>query len=175
MKIKWEKLSEKRYKSGYRKMIRRKYKLPNGKIADYAIVDNGKAVCAVALTKEKKVILLKIYRPGPDKILLELPGGLIESEDTPEKAIRREFLEETGYTGDFELVSTTYEDAYSTMIRYNFVSQNCEKVQEPELEDDEGGAETILLSIDEFKRHLKSGELTDPETGHIGLLHLNLL
>jgi hypothetical protein len=33
----------------------------------------------------------------------------------------------------------------------------------------------ILLTIDEFKKHLKTGDLTDPETGYMGLYELGEL
>lgn len=175
MDINWKKISEEKYKAGYRKMVKRTYKLPNGETKDYDILESGPAVCVFALTPEEKVIMVKIYRPGPDKVLHELPGGFNDDGLMPEETIRKELLEETGYTGDFKLVGTSYEDAYSTMFRYHFVATNCKKVQEPEPEDDEGGMVTELLSIEEFKKYLKTGELTDPETGYIGLLELNLL
>jgi ADP-ribose pyrophosphatase len=65
---------------------------------------------------------VKQYRPGPDEILLELPGGCISEEELPEIAARRELLEETGYSGDFQFVGTSFDCAYSTMIRYNFAA-----------------------------------------------------
>lgn len=175
MSVEWQKISENRYKAGYRNIINKTFKLPNGLISSYDIVDNGSAVCAVALTEDSKFIMVKIYRPGPEKVLLEMPGGLLDAGFTPEEAIAKELLEETGYKGDFEFVGTTYEDAYSTMFRYHFVCRNCQKVQEPTLEEDEGGAETVLLTLDEFKQNLFSGNVTDPETGYIGLYHLGLL
>jgi ADP-ribose pyrophosphatase len=175
MDIKWEKLREENYKAGYRKIIKRTYKLPNGNTSDYDVVDNGKAVCVLALTTDNKVITVKIYRPGPDKVLTELPGGFLDEGYTPEEAIKKELLEETGYSGKFKLLGTTYEDAYSTMFRYHFIAQDCEKTKEPTPEDDEGGIETSLMTIEEFKKHLKTGDLTDPETGYMGLVELGLL
>lgn len=174
MVIKWKKLSEEKYKAGYRKMIKRTYQLPTGKVASYDIVESGPAVCVLALTSDKKVIIIQIYRPGPDKILMELPGGFDDEGLTPLEAIKKELLEETGYTGNFKLVGTSYEDAYCTMFRYHFVATDCKKVQESEREFDEIGSETVLLSIEEFIEHLKSGELTDPETGYVGLIDLGL-
>jgi ADP-ribose pyrophosphatase len=175
MNTKWEKIKEEKCKAGFRKIVKRTYKLPTGEIAGYDIVESGPAVCVLPITTEGKILMIRVFRPGPDKILTELPGGFNEKKLSPEEAIKKELLEETGYTGDFKLIGKTYEDAYWTMYRHHFVATNCIKVQEPEQEFDEKGSEIILLSIDEFKKHLKSGELTDPETGYMGLLELGLL
>lgn len=156
-------------------MVKRTYKLPTGEIASYDIVESGPAVCVLPFTLDKKILVIKVFRPGPDKILMELPGGFNDGGLTPEEAIKKELLEETGYTGDFKLVGKTYEDAYWTMYWYHFIATNCKKVQEPKQEFDEKGSEIVLLSIDEFKKHLKSGELTDPETGYMGLIELHYL
>lgn len=173
MEIDWKKIDERTYKAGFRKMINRKYELPDGTTADYDIVVAGPDVTVLALTKDNKVILEKVYRPGPDKILTELPGGFCDANLTPKDAIKAELLEETGYTGDFELVGQTYADAYSTMQSYHFIARNCEKVQEPVTEEDEF-MEIIFLSIIDFKIFLKSGDLTRPETAYIGLNALQL-
>lgn len=175
MDINWTKLKEEKYQAGHRKMIKRTYKLPNSETASYDIVDFGAGVCVLALTPEKQVITVKVYRPGPEKILRELPGGFVDEGFTPEEAMKKELLEETGYAGDFKFIGTSYQDAYTTTFRYNFVATNCKKVQEPELESDERGMVTELLSIEEFIRHLKTGEMTGTETGYIGLIELGYL
>ena len=174
MNIEWKLIEEKKYKAGYRNMIERTFELPDGTISKYDVVDSGQAVCVFALTKENKVILIKIYRPGPNKILTELPGGFLDEGLTPEEAIRNELLEETGYSGDIEQSGNSYEDAYNTMFRYHFIARNCEKVQEPEPEYDEF-IEVIEMEIPDFIKHLESGDLTDLETAYIGLHKLNLL
>lgn len=175
MDIKWKKIKEERYKAGFRKMVKRTYKLPNGEVASYDIVESGPAVCVLPITTEGKVLMIKIFRPGPDKILMELPGGFNDDGLSPEECIKKELLEETGYTGDFKLVGKTYEDAYWTMYRHHFVATNCKKIQEPEQEFDEKGMEIVLLSVEEFKKHLKLGNLTDPETGYMGLIELGMI
>jgi ADP-ribose pyrophosphatase len=170
----WKKIKEEIRQSGYRRIIRRNFELPDGKTADYDIIEEGKTVCVLALTNENKVVLCRQFRPGPEKVLLELPAGeLKEGVDSIEQ-IKKELLEETGYTGDFVFVGSNIDAAYSTKIRYNFVAINCKRVQEPTLEDDEF-IDVVELSIDDFKKHLESGELTDVETGYIGLKHLNLI
>lgn len=56
----------------------------------------------VAVTDERKIVLVEQYRPPMDKIVIELPAGLagdVAGHETEalELAARRELLEETGY------------------------------------------------------------------------------
>ena len=46
-----------------------------------------------------EVILQKQYRPPIDKIVIEVPAGLIDAGETAEQAAVRELREETGYVG----------------------------------------------------------------------------
>lgn len=58
----------------------------------------------------KEIILQKQYRPPVDKVVIEVPAGLIDAGETAEQAAVRELKEETGYVG---VVSET------TPIMYN--------------------------------------------------------
>src|SRR3990167_3484347 len=119
MMIVWKKLKEVSYRAGYRKMLKRTFELPDGRVVDFDVKDEGRPVCVLALTTENKVVLAKQFRPGPEKVLLELPGGGIEDGEEPEDAIRRELLEETGYAGDIKFIGTSLCCAYSTRVRFN--------------------------------------------------------
>lgn len=174
MIIVWKKLKEEPFKAGFRKLIKRTFQLPDNRVVDYDIKHEGMAVCALALTEDKKVVLVKQFRPGPEKILLEMPGGSIEAGEEPEQAMKRELLEETGYIGDFKLVGTSLDCAYSTMIRYVFAVTACKKIQEPELDDNEF-AKTVEMSLEDFRNHLRTGELTDVECGYLALDFLSML
>lgn len=156
-------------------MLKKTFILPNGQTAEYDIKDNGQTVCVLAFTSDNKIILEKVFRPGPEKILMEMPGGFVDEGEDPNKAISRELLEETGYSGDFEFVGTVIDDAYSNCIRNIFIGKNCKKVQDPKPEFDEENMEIFEMSLDDFKKHLRSGQLTDTEAGFMALDFLKLL
>lgn len=170
----WEELSRKIIFQKYLKIEEVKYIMPDNKEAKYYIKKEGPAVGILALTKEGEVILVAQFRPGPNEVLNELPGGYVDANETPEQAAERELLEETGYKGNAKLVATAYDCAYSTMNRHCVVVTDCEKVAEQNLEKNEF-AEVVLMSLPEFRGLLRSGKNTDVEVGYLGLDYLELL
>jgi len=171
---KWQKISEKPLGDDHRKVARRVFLQPDGKEVEYDVLLENDTVCVLTFTEDQKVILARQFRTGPEKILDELPGGKIEKGQIPEEAATKELLEETGYAGNLEFIGKTISNAYSIRTSYHFVATRCRKVAEPENDENEF-TELVLLSLDDFKKHLKSGELSDSLTGYIGLNHLKLL
>lgn len=171
----WKELRrEQVYKTYSRAIDRVDFLLPNGEEADFYIKAESPAAAIFALTDNDEVILARQFRPGPKKILNELPGGYIDPGEDALSAIKREFREETGYEGDFVHIGTCLDDAYSTMERYCFVATNCKKVAEPEYTDTEQ-TELVLMPLDEFRKLLRSGQMTDVEVGYLALDYLHKL
>lgn len=140
----------------------------------YWIRDEKKVATVLAMTSQGEVILCRQFRQGPKKVLLELPGGLVNEGEDPIVSAERELLEETGYKGKIELVTPYFDDGYSTRISYSFVATDCQKIGEQHLDSTEF-IKVELLTLEEFKKHLRSGNLTDVEVGYLGLDYLGLL
>jgi len=173
--IKWEEISREIVFQKYNRKIEKViFRLPDNKESDFYIKKEGPTVGILALTKNREVILVKQFRPGPNEILDELPGGYIDNEETPEQAGERELLEETGYKGNAHVVTAAFDCAYSTMKRFCIVVTDCEKVAEQKLDRTEY-AEVSLYSLEDFKNLLRSGMNTDIEIGFLGLDYLKLL
>lgn len=171
----WQEISrEMAFQKYSRKIEKVIYKLPDDKETDFYIKKEGPAACVLAITKDNKVILVKQFRPGPNEILSELPGGFVDPNEEPEKTMQRELMEETGYKGNVKFMTICFDDAYSTMKRYCFVATDCEKVGEPQTGDHEF-VELDLVPVEEFRKLLRSGKMTDVEVGYLGLDFLNLL
>jgi 8-oxo-dGTP pyrophosphatase MutT (NUDIX family) len=57
-------------------------------------------VYVIAIADER-VLMVRQYRYGAEKMTLETPAGMVDPTDaSPADAARRELLEETGYTAD---------------------------------------------------------------------------
>lgn len=95
----WKTLSSEYFvKSKYFTARKDKYETPDGKIIpEYYFVELGLTLCALAITENDEVVIIKQYRHPLNKVTLEIPGGFVEENEAPEKAIARELLEETGY------------------------------------------------------------------------------
>ena len=171
----WDELNRTVVFKEYSRVIERvDFRLPDASSADFYIKAEGPAAGVLALTPAQEVVLVRQYRPGPKQILAELPGGFVDPDEEPLDTVRREFLEETGYDGDFEFAGTCIDDAYSTMVRYCYVARDCHKVAEPKNTRTEQ-TEVVLVSLPDFRAQLRAGQLTDVEVGYICLDHLGLL
>ncbi|MBT3981515.1 MAG: NUDIX hydrolase [Bacteriovoracaceae bacterium] len=173
---KWKVLSRKTYThSPYRSIEDVEFELPTGERQIYSLKKEGSAVAVLAFDCNGEIILARQYRPGPDQILDEIPGGGIDGNESAPEAAKRELLEETGYfPGELIQLSNVLECAYSTIDRYAFIAKNCQKIGEPSPDEHEF-IEVITKSKEEFIDQLVKGRISDPEVGWMGLYHLSLL
>lgn len=117
-----------------------KCELPDGRIMEnYYVLEYPNWVNAVAITENNKVLMVRQYRHAAGIVSLEIPGGVIDGDETPEYAIRRELLEETGYQfDDFELLCTVYANpATANNHTYCYLAKGGKKVQEQKLDEHE--------------------------------------
>ncbi len=133
---------------------------PDGVIVDpYFVVELPTSVCAVALTKQNEVVLVRQYRHPVGKALHELPGGFIDAGEAPEKAIARELLEETGYRFDDYIYLGKIAANPGVLDNYThlFLATGGEKITRQQLDANED-IEMILLPLEEVKRMLLNNE-----------------
>jgi ADP-ribose pyrophosphatase len=69
----------------------------SGDITTREIVWHSDCIAVVVVDDEGNVIMEKQYRRPADKVLLEIPAGGIDGDETPEEAVIRELQEEIGY------------------------------------------------------------------------------
>lgn len=171
----WEPLAESVKLSGFRRVVSRRYRMPSGEVSDWDILDGGRTVAVVAVTEDDRVIMVRQFRPGPARVLLELPGGNVDGGKSVEAAAERELLEETGFRAtSVKVVAQTWLAAYATHERYAVVARGCRRVAEPTPDRDEF-LERVELPMSEFVRHVLSGQLTDADIALRGLVELGVL
>ena len=74
-------------------------RLPDGTIEHWDFVSHRKgASCTVAVLDDKRILLVRQYRPALERFTLELPAGSRDSKEEDTKVCaERELFEETGY------------------------------------------------------------------------------
>lgn len=73
--LRWDLKETRPGTAGFLKIETRSYRMPDGQVADWDIIRGGRTVAMVAITEKGQVLLVRQFRPGPGRILLELPGG----------------------------------------------------------------------------------------------------
>ena len=159
------------YPSKYQNIWKHDFQMPNGKPKSFEVKHLGETAVILPLTSDNQVVAVSQYRPGPNKVLTELPAGFIDNNETPLAAAKRELLEETGYTGDFQYVGKSYVDAYSTAIRHIFIAHDCQKVSEQNLDFSEF-IEVKLIQLETFRQICLSGQITHGESAFIALANI---
>ncbi len=151
------------------------FEMPDGRKEEFYLKRERPAGAVLALTPDRQVILARQYRPGPGRVLYELPGGFVEPGEQAADAIARELLEETGYQGEVHAAGPYWHDAYSNARRFAFFATNCTKVAEPTPERTEF-IEVVTLPLPEFRTTvLRGGEMTDTAAAYLALDRLQLL
>lgn len=160
--------------AGYLPVVHRRYALPDGTEAVWDIFGCAASVAILAITDNDDVVLARQFRPGPGLVLDELPGGYVDPGEDVVAAAERELLEETGYTGHFELAGRSWLASSSLTRRHVVVARNAKRVAAPSPEPGEF-VEVALMATSAFREHLRSGDLTDVDLGYLALDHLGLL
>lgn len=170
----WKLLDKRVVFDKFIRIEKRVYEMPDGQSKDFYVKLTRPAVCVLALTPDQNVITVRQYRPGPDMVLNELPGGYREKNEPPMEAAARELREETGYEGKMSFVTDCFDDAYADMKRACFVATDCKKISEQNLDSSEF-IEVDLLTLPDFLSVVRAGKMTDVEVALLGLDRLGLL
>jgi len=114
-------------------------------------------VIIIAKTRDRKLILVRQFRPSLNRYTLELPAGFIDEGETPEFAASRELMEETGYLcSRMELIGSGNAMAERVNSRAFIVcGRNALREVGSRKED---GIKTLLVSRDRLEYLIANGK-----------------
>ncbi len=137
------------------------YQTAKGKIVEpYFVVELPTSACAVAITEENEMILIKQFRYPLNEILVEIPGGFIDAGEHPMQSIQRELLEETGYSFSsvHYLGLTAANPGLLNNMTYMFLALGGKKTASQSLDENEE-IEILLKPINEVRSMLFHNEI----------------
>ena len=83
--------------------------LSNMSYSKREIVEHQRAVSLVAITENQEIYLVKQYRKAVDKVIYEIPAGLVDGNESLQDAAKREAQEEIGMKpNNLELLVESY-------------------------------------------------------------------
>lgn len=137
----------------------------SGKAAHWDYIDLKGGAAVVPVLENGNILLVKQYRNAIDDYSLEIPGGIYDATSEPgEVCAGRELLEETGYmaTEICPLIQTHSLVAFTNEKVSIYVATGLTK-KEQRL-DEEEDIEVLEFSIEELKKMLYAGKITDSKT-----------
>lgn len=132
----------------------------SGQSHDFYVVHLADAVNVIALTPDRKILLVEQFRAGSAQDSLETPGGLLDPGEDPMVAGSRELLEETGYAGDEPILIGSVWSCPSLLTSRitTILITNARKIAEPECDEGEE-LRLVLIPAREVPRLIRSGQI----------------
>jgi 8-oxo-dGTP pyrophosphatase MutT (NUDIX family) len=128
---------------------------------EFFVIQSCDWVNVLALTAQRELVLVRQFRFGIDDFSLEIPGGIIDGDETPLAAAVRELSEETGYVGGVaRVLGTVHPNPAIQNNRCHLVLvENVRREAAQEWDADEE-LEVLTLPVDEVYARAYRGEIT---------------
>jgi 8-oxo-dGTP pyrophosphatase MutT (NUDIX family) len=152
-------------------------KLPDGQIIpDWVWLIIPSAAIVLAMTDDDKFLCFRQTKYAVDGTSLAPVGGMLEPNEEPIDAAKRELLEETGYESSnwISLGNHILDPNRGIATMHLFLALNAKKVAEPNSDDLED-QELLFLSRDEIENALRAGEFKILAWSAVVAMSLNYL
>jgi 8-oxo-dGTP pyrophosphatase MutT (NUDIX family) len=146
-----------------------------GKEHDFFVLDSVNWVNVIAVTPDRQLVMVEQYRHGSNTVELEIPGGMMDADETdPVATAVRELREETGYAGEHaRLLGKIHSNpAILSNVTYTVLIENCRLQHGVEFDSGEDLI-TRLVPVAEIPKLV-----ADEKVGHslvvVALYHFDL-
>ena len=160
------------YKGKILDLQRNLVSLPNDELAFREIVKHKEGVCIIPVINDE-IIFVSQFRSGAEKVLLELPAGIVDENETLLDAALRELQEETKYSS----TNITYLGGYysspgfTNELVHLYLAEDL--FESPLSEDEDEFIELFRYNIEQIKRLLTSNNIMDMKTALALMMFLN--
>jgi 8-oxo-dGTP pyrophosphatase MutT (NUDIX family) len=134
--------------------------LPDGQIVEgYLRLESPSYVMIIPIDRDSRIGLIRSYKRGVDAIDIQPPAGIIEADEAPLQAAKRELLEELGCTADdwHPIGSYILGGNFGGGPAHFFLATGCEQIQAPDSGDLEE-QEVLWLSPQVTAEHWMEGK-----------------
>jgi 8-oxo-dGTP pyrophosphatase MutT (NUDIX family) len=131
---------------------------------DFYVIESVDWVNVVAVTPNQELVMVEQYRHGSNTVELEIPGGMMDTEDLrPELTGARELREETGYEGEnARVLGWVYANPAIMSNRcYTILIENCHCVHPVEFDSGEDLI-TRLVPVADVPGLIAAGKIAHP-------------
>jgi 8-oxo-dGTP pyrophosphatase MutT (NUDIX family) len=127
---------------------------------DFYVIESRDWINIIPITVDHQVVMVRQYRHGSREVTLEIPGGLVDSGDTPETAAARELLEETGYQAAeyVKIGAANPNPAIFNNRCYTFLARNVARVRDP-MPDQTEDIEVVLIPLSDISELIRTGKI----------------
>lgn len=118
----------------------------DGREHDFYVLEAPDWINVIPLTRAGEVVLVEQYRQGTRELSLEIPGGMVDDDESPRDTAARELLEETGYeaTELVELGRTRPNPAIQDNWIHTYLARDVVRRGEP---TNEGTEQTVVRLV----------------------------
>jgi 8-oxo-dGTP pyrophosphatase MutT (NUDIX family) len=114
----------------------------------------------VALTPERRIVVVRQFRFGTGKVTAEIPGGIVDPGEAHLDAARRELREEAGYTSErwTYLGAVEPNPAFHDNLCHHWLAEEALRTHDQELD----GGEDIAVEtwdLEELRARIDGGEV----------------
>ncbi|WP_413309031.1 NUDIX hydrolase [Bacillus sp. 1P10SD] len=140
--------------------------LPNGKQSKREIIKHPGAVAILAITDDKKVVMVEQYRKALERTIVEIPAGKLEKGEEPPICARRELEEETGYECEsLELLTSFYTSpGFADEIVHVYLATGLTKKENSAALDEDEFVNLEELTLEEAQQYVQEQKIYDAKT-----------